>query len=68
MGLGFEGRFAVEAFFEPVLQFESADTRTRIKTSRGVHVPEEKPNFKMELYRVGIRVVRPLGQNTSSIT
>ena len=60
VGMGFEGRLAVEAFFEPVLQFEFADTGTRIKTSRGVHVPVEKPNFKMELYRVGIRLVRPL--------
>lgn len=68
VGVGFDGRLAVEAFFEPVLQFESADTGTRIKTLRGVHVPEEKPNFEMELYRAGIRVVRALRQNTSSIT
>ena len=60
VGMGFEGRLAVEVFFEPVFQFESAETRTRIKTSRGVHVPEEEPNFKMELYQVGIRLVRPL--------
>ena len=60
VGMGFEGRLAVEVFFEPVFQFESAETRTRIKTSRGVHVPEEEPNFKMELYQVGIRLVRSL--------
>ena len=56
-GVGLESRVAVEAFYEPTLQFEFADTRTTIRTPHGVTVPEEKPNYRMALHRAGIRIV-----------
>jgi hypothetical protein len=57
VGVGLGRRVAVEAFYEPTLQYEFADTGTTIRTQRGVTVPEEKPNYRMALHRAGIRLV-----------
>lgn len=57
VGIGLGGRLAVEAFYEPALQFEFEETSTQIKRPHGVYVPEEKPNYKMTLHRVGIRLL-----------
>ncbi len=57
VGVGLGRGIAVEAFYEPAWQFPFEDTGTKIKTRYGVYVPEEKPNFRMTLHRVGIRVV-----------
>lgn len=57
VGTGLGSRFAVEAFVEPELQFESAETSTKIKTPSGVYIAEEKPNYKMTLHRVGLRLI-----------
>ena len=54
VGIGLGGRLTVEAFYEPVLQFEFGETRTRIKTPHGVTVPEEN-NYEMAAHRVGVR-------------
>ncbi len=51
---------AVEAFYEPSWQFPFEETGTKIKTPSGVYVPEEKPNYRMTLHRVGIRLVWPV--------
>lgn len=50
---------AVEAFYEPSWQFPFEKTGTKIKTPSGVYVPDEKPNYRMTLHRVGIRLVWP---------
>ena len=55
VGIGLGGGLTVEAFYESALQFEFAETRTRIKTPHGVTVPEEKPNYEMTVHRVGVR-------------
>ena len=57
LGVGLERQAAVEAFYEPTLQFEFVDTATTIRTPRGVTVPAEKPNYRMALHRAGIRIV-----------
>ena len=57
VGAGWGRRVTVEAFYEPMLQFEFADTRTTIRTPRRVQVPAEKPNYRMALHRGGIRLV-----------
>ena len=44
----------VEAFYEPSWQFPFEKTGTKIKTPSGVYVPDEKPNYRMTLHRVGI--------------
>ncbi|MDD9989993.1 MAG: omptin family outer membrane protease [Spirochaetaceae bacterium] len=50
---------AVEAFYEPSWQLPFKETGTKIKTASGVYVPEEKPNYRMTLHRVGIRLLLP---------
>ena len=60
VGMGLAGRLAVEAFFETALQLGFAEGRTRIKTPRGVYVADEKPDYRMTLHRVGIRLVWPV--------
>ena len=57
VGVGLGERLVVEAFYEPALQFEFGETSTHIKTSHGVSVPEEKPNYEMTLHRVGVRLL-----------
>ncbi len=56
-GMRLGGRLAMEAFYEPAVQFELEDTRTRIKTPHGISTTEEKPNYRMALHRVGLRLV-----------
>ena len=57
VGIGLPGRLTVEAFYEPALQFEFGETSTQIKRAHGVYIPEEEPNYKMTLHRVGIRLL-----------
>ena len=57
VGMELGGRLAVEAFYEPELQFEFEETGTRIKLPHGVHVPEQRPNYRMALHRAGVRLV-----------
>ena len=59
VGAGLGHGVAVEVVFEPSLQFGFGETGTKIRTTRGVYVPEEKPNYRMALHRVGIRLVLP---------
>lgn len=65
VGVGMGRQVAMEAFYEPTLQYEFTDTRTTIRTPSAVTVPDEKPNYRMALHRAGIRIVwsirRPLG-------
>ena len=56
-GVGVGKRAAVEAFYQPSLQFEFGEARTRIKTSQSVYTAAEKPNYGMTLHRFGMRVV-----------
>ena len=48
---------AVEAFYEPELQFSFADTKTRLRTPHTVRAVAEKPNYGMTLHRVGVRLL-----------
>ena len=57
VGMELGAGLAVEAFYEPEWQFEFHETGTRIKMPHGVHVPEERPNYRMALHRAGIRLV-----------
>ncbi len=55
VGMAAGNGIAVEAFYEPTLQFEFAQARTRIRTSSGVYAAEERPNYRITVHRVGIR-------------
>lgn len=57
VGVGLGERLALEAFYEPALQFQFPETGTRIRTPHGVSVPEERPNYEMTLHRVGFRLL-----------
>ena len=57
VGVALGNGVAVEAFYEPAWQFSFEETGTKIRTRSGVHVPEEKPNYRMTLHRAGIRIV-----------
>lgn len=57
VGMAAGNGITVEAFYEPTLQFEFAEVRTRIKTPNGVYAAEERPNYRMTVHRVGIRLL-----------
>lgn len=49
--------FAVEAFYEPELQFAFDETKTNIRTRSTVRTAAERPNYNMTLHRLGIRLL-----------
>lgn len=57
VGVGAGQRVALEAFYQPTLQFGFGEARTRIKTPQRVYAPEERPNYGMTLHRFGMRLV-----------
>ncbi len=57
VGKGMGRGVAVEAFYELTLQLDFAETGTIIRTPDGVRAPEERPNYRMTVHRLGVRFI-----------
>ena len=57
VGAGMGQIFAIEAFYEPELQFAFDETKTNIRTRSTVRTAAEPPNYNMTLHRLGIRLL-----------